>query len=302
MKAYPAAITSEGDIRLNQLHKDCGSRIKYQKTCPIHGEVPPDSIVLGYEHAKDQYVTLDDEEIDKARSEADKAIKVDKFVKPDTLDPIYQDEKSYYLLPEGPVAQQPYAVVQTAMEQDGVCAVATVVMHGHDQVVLIRPVGRLLLMTMLKHDSEVRKSAEIEELVPAIPVGDKEVEMARTLMRAESVEKLDYSQFRDPHRDKLLALIQAKVAGHEIVAPPQVAAETHVINLMDALRKSVEAAKPAEAEKPKRRWPARSRNRPARRNKPNGPGLAVRYPGDRWHVERLVRAGRACAPPQPPNG
>jgi DNA end-binding protein Ku len=265
LKAFPATITAEGDIHLNQLHADCGSRIKYQKTCPIHGEVSQDSIVSGYEYAKGQYVVVEEDEVDKLRPEEDRAIRIDKFIKPGTLDGMYQDDKSYYLLPDGPVAQQAYAVVQEAIKQDGVVAIATVVWHGHDQMVMVRPVGRLLLMTMLKHDAEVRKPSEIEEFVPAVAVSEQEVEMARTVMRSQEVEKLDYSQFRDHYRDKLKALIDAKVAGQEIVAAP--AAPAQVINLMDALKQSVEKAKSAVPEKPAKKMAGTSEKKSASKKK-----------------------------------
>src|SRR5688572_7414279 len=116
VKAYTATASS-GDIRLNQLHAECNSRIQYKKTCPIHGEVTNDQIVSGYEYAKGQYVVVDPDELEKLRTEADRAIKIDVFIKPEALDPLYLSGRSYYLLPDGPVAQKPYAVIIEGMQE-----------------------------------------------------------------------------------------------------------------------------------------------------------------------------------------
>src|SRR6516162_2549902 len=114
VKAY-SAHGEGGPIQLNQLHAECNSRIKYKKTCPVHGEVTPDEIVSGYEYAKGQYVVVDPAELDKLRSEDDKALRIDTFIDPGAVDPIYMTEKSSYLLPDGPVAMKGYTIVHKAM-------------------------------------------------------------------------------------------------------------------------------------------------------------------------------------------
>src|SRR5262249_45227119 len=134
VKAFTATTTSGSEIRLNQLHAECHSRIKYQKVCPLHGEVSNDEIVSGYEYAKGQYVVIDTAELDKLRTEDDKAIKIDAVLEADTLDPIYSDGKTYYLVPDGPVAQRPYAVVRQAMAEEKRVALAQVVLHGREQL------------------------------------------------------------------------------------------------------------------------------------------------------------------------
>src|SRR5262245_15780220 len=106
VKAYTAAASGGGGIHLNQLHGECNSRIQYKKTCPIHGEVKQDQIVSGYEYSKDQYVVVDTEELDKLRTEDDKAIKVDVFFPAAALDSNYLTGQDYFLVPEGPVGQK----------------------------------------------------------------------------------------------------------------------------------------------------------------------------------------------------
>src|SRR6476660_8038642 len=99
VKAYTATTSGGGAISLNQIHVDCHSRIKYQKTCPIHGELSSDAIVSGYEFAKGQFVVINPDEIDKLRSESDKAVQIDAFVSPEIIDPVYFSGKNYYLVP-----------------------------------------------------------------------------------------------------------------------------------------------------------------------------------------------------------
>src|SRR5262245_43595897 len=111
VKAYTATSSSGSPIALNQLHDKCHSRIKYQKTCPVHGEVSTDEIVMGYEFAKGQYVVVNPDEIEKLRTEGDKSISVNAFVPADAIDPVYNSGKTYYLVPDGPVGQKPFSLL-----------------------------------------------------------------------------------------------------------------------------------------------------------------------------------------------
>jgi len=276
VKAYTATASGGSEIRLNQLHAECHSRINYKKTCPIHGEVTGEQIVSGYEYSKGQYVVVDTDELEKLRTEDDKAINIDTFVGRGELDPVYSSGKTYYLVPDGPVAQKPYVVLQQAMVELGRYAVARVVMHGKEQVVWLRPMDDLLSMTILSYDHEITKpSAFNEELVkPAIEAD--ELKLAKTLIDASTSKKLDFAKYKDIYTEKLTQLIEAKVAGKEIVAAP-VHEQTHIINLMDALRQSVAkvqksapaaaSAKPPKKLAPSRRPESSAAEKPARKRK-----------------------------------
>jgi DNA end-binding protein Ku len=268
VKAYTAVSSSEG-IRLNQLHVDCHSRIKYQKVCPLHGEVGNDAIVSGYEYTKGQYVVVDTAELDKLRSEDDKAITIDTFIPSDALDPMYYGGKTYYLVPDSPVGQKPYTVLYEAMADLDRHAIAQVVFHGREQLVAIRPVGGLLAMTVLNRDPEVTKPAAFTEEVPKVAATPEEMKLAETLVATATAKKFDWSKYRDVYTEKLTRLIEAKVAGKEIVAPPP---QPHagIINLMDALRQSVERLQPGAAEEgkpPKKMAPSKGRGAAARKRK-----------------------------------
>ena len=242
VKAYTTAASGGGEISLNQLHKECHSRIQYKKTCPIHGEVKQDDIVSGYEFDKGQYVVIDPEEIDKMRTAADKAINVAAFVSPDQFDPAYFTGKHYYLLPDGPVGQKSYALLVKAMKESDRYAFAQVVFSGKEQVVLVRPVNDLLVMSMLSYQQEMKPIAEFESEAPKAEVPPAELKVAKSLIETMTEDNFDFRKYRNTYTDKLTALIEAKMSGKEIVAPPQ--AETpQVVNLMDALQKSLAAAK-----------------------------------------------------------
>lgn len=251
VKAYTAAASGGGKISLNQLHKDCGARIRYQKVCPVHGEVKADEIVSGYEFAKDQYVTVEPDELSKIRSKSDKTIGIEAFVAADAVEPRYYTGRMLYLVPDGPVAKKPYAMLRQVLEQEGKVAFATGIFSNRDQVMVIRPQGKLLGATFLSYAEEVRSPAEFEPEVPDVEVEKKELDLARTLVAQLSEEKFEFAKYADQYDAALTKLIEAKVAGKEIIAPPE-EEEPQVINLMEALQKSLDAAKAkAKARPPK---------------------------------------------------
>jgi DNA end-binding protein Ku len=261
VKAYTATASGSGDIKLNQLHNVCKSRIQYKKSCPVHGEVKNDEIVSGYEYAKGQYVLVDPAELDKLRTEDDKAIKIQAFIAADTLDPVYYSDKTYYLVPDGPVAQKPYAVLCQAIRDEGRYGIAQVVFHGREQTVLLRPIDNLLAITVLNYDHEITKPAAFAEEVTSTEVSADELKLAKTLVAATTPKSFDFTVYKDVYTEKLSQLIEAKVAGKELVSPPATE-PAHVINLMDALKASVAQAQgaepaPAEAKPPKKMAPSK---------------------------------------------
>ncbi len=271
VKAYTASASGGGEIHLNQLHNECHSRIQYKKTCPIHGEVSNDDIVSGYEYAKGQYVVVDTDELDKLRTEDDKAINIQVFVPPEAIDPVYFSGRTYYLLPDGPVGTKPYAVLLKAMVEENRYAVAQVVFHGKEQLVLVRPLDNLFAMTILDYESQITKPSTFQEEAPSQDAAPDELKLAKTLIEASSTDDFELSAYRDVYTEKLTQLIEAKVAGKEIVAAPA-QEHAHVINLMDALQKSVaqlketkKGAAPAAAKPPKKMAPSKAKEEPETR-------------------------------------
>jgi DNA end-binding protein Ku len=253
VKAYTSTQSEGGTIALNQLHKTCNSRIRMPKTCPVHGEVKGDEIVMGYEYADGQYVIIDPTEIEKLRPAQDRSVRIGGFIKSDAIDPVYYSGRTNYLVPDGPVGQKPYALLLKVLTEEKRVAFAQVVMNGKDQLVVLRPMGDLIGMTFLVFEAQVRKPTEFKDEAPKVEVSPQEMALAKTLTEALEVEDFDLSKYKDHYSEKLRELIEAKIAGKEVVAPPS-EESPQVINLMEALQKSVEQAKkaatPAAAAKP----------------------------------------------------
>lgn len=244
VKGYTALEAEKERISLNQLHEECNSRIRYKKTCPIHGEVPNDEIIMGYEYGPDQYAIIDPAELNKLRSERDRAIGIDKFVSPNEIDPIYFSGQTYYLLPDGAQAQKPYAVLQKAMAVGKVVGLAQVVISNREQLVLLRPVERLLSLSVLHYDAAIRPAAIFDEQLGETQVTAQELKLAKMLLDSVAAKSAELSDYRNVYNERMEALVKAKIAGREIVTTAAEDRGPPVINLMDALKASLEKHRP----------------------------------------------------------
>jgi len=257
--AVPAAAPGGGEVRLHQLHAECHSRIRYKKTCPLHGEVPPQEIVMAYEYEKGMYVVIDAEEREHLHSRSEKSITLEKFVPPESVDPIYYSGQNLYLLPDGPGGQKPYAVLVKAMQAEGLHAIGQAATSGRDELVVVRPVEGLLAVSFLRFASQVKQPAAVLEEPLDTPVTSDELKLARTLIQQVSADEAGLEKYRDTYTEKFMELIEAKIAGREIVAE-QEEEEPPIVNLMDALRKSL-----AGERRPAARKGRAKRTRPAPR-------------------------------------
>ena len=241
VEAVNSAESGGGKLHFNQLHASCHSRIKYQKVCPTHGEISNDEIVSGYEYSPGEYVIVDPEELDQVRSESDKAIHIDKFLAPDAVDPIYFGGDTYYLLPDGEAGVKPYSVLLATMEHENRVAIGQVIFSGKERLVMLRAVEGVLSMSMLKYENELREPKDIAPEVKKSAVSKAEMRLADMLLKASLSDHFDIGDYPDPYLERMQKLIDAKVAGEEIIKPPE-EQEPQVINLMDALRESVAKA------------------------------------------------------------
>lgn len=248
VKAYNAAAPARGKIGFHLIHQPCGSRIRYEKVCPIHGEVPSEEVVSGYEHSKGQYVIVQRGEKSGLRLEDDKAIGIDTFVRPQAIDPLYYSGRTYYLVPDGKVALKPYAVLLDAMREGDRYAIAQVVFSGRGHVAAVRPCGNVLALTLLSYASEVKAPAEFEGMVERPDVTAEERRLAETLIEASTADSFDIARYKDEYTADLAQLIEGK-AKKAKPAPAKAGEAPAVINLMDALRKSLDQAR----EHPQRR-------------------------------------------------
>jgi len=238
IELYPSMVKGGGDIDLTWLHRTCHSRIHYKKVCPIHGEVDKDEIVSGYKSSQSKYVVIEPEELAKLRSQSDKTMTVEAFIPPAALDQIYYSDMSYYVLPDGPAAEKPYEVFCEAMQQQENYGIAKIVLFKRDHVAVLRPYNGLLLATALTYAERFKKPSEFKEEVPKVKASSKELELAKTLMDVLKPKEFDFSQYKDPYRDRMLELVRAKVSGQAIEVPPEEEVP-ETINFMDALKKSL---------------------------------------------------------------
>jgi DNA end-binding protein Ku len=236
VRVFPATDAA-ATISFNQLHRECRTRIQQKRWCPsCEQEVPNTDIVKGYEFEKGKYVVMDEEDLAKVRPESTRVINVVQFTEAKTIDPIYV-EKPYYLAPDGAVAAEAFAVMREGMA--GKAAVGKVALYGREYLVAIQPRENGLVMYTLRHAEEVRSMNAIDELksVPA-KIKPDEVKLARQVIGNFETGG-DLTEYKDDYQNELRKIIDAKVAGEEIVAPEEEEAPK-VVNLMEALRQSLE--------------------------------------------------------------
>ncbi len=236
VRVYPATESS-ATVSFNQLHAECQTKIQQKKWCPhCEREITSAEVVKGYEFEKGRWVVIGDEDIAKVKTESTRIINLMQFTDEDAIDPMYVD-KAYYLAPEGPMAADAYAVMRDGMK--GKAGIGKVAIHGREYLVAIRPHKQGLVMYTLHHAAEIRTIDQIDELREVRgTVNPAEMKLARQVI--ESIEgELNLADYTDEYQQGLRALIDAKVAGEEVAMPAE-SAPPKVVDLMEALRKSLE--------------------------------------------------------------
>jgi DNA end-binding protein Ku len=237
VKVFPATDAA-ATLSFNQLHGECQTRIQQKRWCPkCEREVPNTDIVKGFEFDKGRYVVVEDEDLQKVRVESTRVIALEKFTADTDIDPIYL-ERPYYLAPDGPVARDAFAVIREGMK--GMAGIGKVALYGREYLVKVQPREKGLVMYTLRHAAEIRSMEAIDELAEMpTTVKPEEVKLAKQVMATfEGEANLD--SYKDEYQVGLREIIDAKIEGREIVAP-EVEAPPKVVNLMEALRKSLDS-------------------------------------------------------------
>jgi DNA end-binding protein Ku len=243
VKLFPSVSPSDG-IHFNNLHKACGTRVKYQYHCPKDDVlVSRDEMVKGYEFAKGQFVTFTEEELDAVLEQATGAIDIVEFVPIDEVDPIYYD-KAYYVAPEEGAARA-YQLLAAALRKTGLCALAKYAARGKQYLVMIRAVKLGLVMQQLHYPAEVRPMTEVG--VENAEVRDGELDLAVKLIEQSRTRSFKPEQYSDEVRARIEALIGRKVEGEDITRTPFASPKAQVIDLMAALKQSLGGAPGAPA-------------------------------------------------------
>jgi DNA end-binding protein Ku len=236
VRVFPATDAA-ATVSFNQLHRECRSRIQQKRWCPTcQVEVANTDLVKGYEFEKGRYVVVDEEDLAKVKTESTRVINIVQFADASLIDPVYV-ERPYYLAPDGNVAAEAFAVMREGMQ--GKAAIGKLALYGREYLVAIQPRETGLVMYTLRHASEVRSMSAIDELkiVPA-RIKPDEVKLARQVIGNFETGG-DLTQYKDDYQEQLRGLIDAKIAGEDVATPAE-EAPPKIVNLMDALRESLE--------------------------------------------------------------
>jgi DNA end-binding protein Ku len=247
VRVYNAVSGSE-KVAFNLLHKDTHNRIQMKPHDPELGAVERGDLVKGYQYEKDQYVIFTEEDFDKVQIESSNAIVIEKFVDAEDVDPIYF-ESPYYVAPDGAVAEETFRVVQQAMREEGKVALSRVVLSNRERLIALMCRDKGFLMMTLRSANEVRDAKDYFSDIKDEKADPEMLELAKRLIEQKSGE-FDPSTFRDRYQDAVIDMVKAKVKGQEPVlakAPER----GKVINLMDALRRSLGEEKPPAKSKPR---------------------------------------------------
>ena len=262
IKVFPATDAG-ATLGFNQLHAECQTRIQQKRWCPkCEREVPNTELVKGYEFEKGRFVVIEDEDIEKVRVDSTRVINLEKFTDDAAIDPIYL-ERPYYLAPDGDVAKEAFAVMREAMK--GKAGIGKVALYGREYLVKVQPREQGLVMYTMRHANEIRKMDAIDEL-EGLPdkIKPAEVKLAEQVI-ATFEGDVDFESYRDEYQDGLRQIIDAKIEGREVVTP-EIEAPPKVVNLMEALRKSLDSISTAKKKSaaPVARMPAPKKRAGAR--------------------------------------
>lgn len=229
--------TVDNDIHFNQLEKESKARIKYKKYCSHCGkEVAAKDIIKGYEYEKDKYVVMTDDELERIKTKKDKTIHILQFTKMSEVNMIYY-EKDYYAIPEAG-AEKAYELLRQALLAEKKVAIAKTVMGTNEKLLVLYPLKDGMIVKTLFYNDEI---AAVPKQVPKMKLGDQELEMARMLIQ-NMTQPFDAEQYQDEYQARLRDAIMKKIQGQEIVTVDS-SAPDNVIDLMEALKKSLEQTK-----------------------------------------------------------
>jgi len=236
IRVFPAT-DSAATISFNQLHRECQTRIQQKRWCPkCECEVPLSDVVKGYEFEKGRYVVMDEEDLSKVRPESTRVIDLVQFAPVESIDPIFV-ERPYYLAPDGQMAQEAFAVMREGMK--GKAGIGKLALYGREYLVAVQPKDKGLVMYTMRRANEIRSMDAIDELsgVPS-KVKPEEIKLAKQVISNFEGE-FNLAEHADAYQEELQRIIDAKIAGEEVVATTE-EAPPKVVNLMDALRQSLD--------------------------------------------------------------
>lgn len=254
-----AAITASEKVSLHQYDKDSGDRIHYLKVDDDGDEVPAEDIIRGYEYEKGSYIPVEDKDLDALKLESKHTIELVQFTGLDDIDPIYF-EKSYYVVPEGEIAEEAFLTVRDALKNAKKAAIGQVVLNRKERIVSLRPCGNGLIMDTLRYSYEVREAEKYFEDIPAkAKINKEQLELAELLIK-QKTKKFEPKAFKDHYQAGLLEIIQAKLKGKKVSSTSgKKPKEEKVVNIIDALKKSLAKTDTKTKKKPAKSTSSKSK-------------------------------------------
>jgi DNA end-binding protein Ku len=251
-----SAVESNSEITFNQIHKPTGKRIKYEKVVPGIGPVESSDIVKGYQIEPDVYVTLEPEEIESLKLESKKTIDLIQFVAESEIDPRYY-ERPYYIVPRDEVAAEGYLVIREALLKAKKVGIAQITMHGREHLAAVMPVEKGLVLNVIRYENELRPAEKFFKELDEVTYDKGLVTLASELVARNSAV-FTPKKFKDRYAVELAELVKKKARGQKITIPTDKPRQTgNVVNLMDALKKSLDKGKPTKPAGSTRRKTAR---------------------------------------------
>lgn len=257
--ALYTATSRTSDVSFNMLHKDTHNRIRMIPTDPELGPVERSDIVKGYQYEKDQYVIVSQEEIDNVRLESTRTIDIDKFVDEEEIDRLYWNDP-YYLVPDGKVAVEAFSVIREAMARAGKIALGRVVMHQRERILAMEARDRGIVAYTLRTYDEVKKPETLFDDIPEVKTDKGMIDIAARIIEQQEGD-FDPTGFKDRYEEALRELIKEKEKGVGRVVHADAPEDTNVVDLMEALRRSLgdkggKSAAPATKKAPAAKKPA----------------------------------------------
>jgi DNA end-binding protein Ku len=251
-----SAVESNSEITFNQIHKPTGKRIKYEKVVPGIGAVASSDIVKGYQVEPDVYVTLEPEEIESLKLESKKTIDLVQFVAESEIDPRYY-ERPYYIVPKDEVAAEGYLVIREALVKAKKVGIAQITMHGREHLTAVMPVDKGLVLNVMRYENELRPAEKFFRELDEVSYDKGLVSLASELVDRNSAS-FSPKKFKDRYAVELAELVKKKARGQKItIAADKPRPTGNVVNLMDALKKSLDKGKPTKPAGSTRRKTAR---------------------------------------------
>ncbi|HTV87621.1 MAG TPA: Ku protein [Stellaceae bacterium] len=290
------ATTERDRVRFHQIHEPSGERVRQQLVVPGIGPVEREEVVKGYEYEKGRYVTIDPDDVKRLKLDTTDTIDIVEFV--EAIDPIYFDQP-YYLVPDGSVAEEGYRVIREALRQSGKTAVGRVVINGQERTIALRPLGTGLLGNAVRYADEVRRPEDYFASIAADAVEDDQLAIMDQIIQRKT-RPFDPAQFTDRYQVALRELIDEKLGGKLPAAEPE-RRPAQVINLMDALKRSLAEAEEAPPREEKNAAKPAARGRKAAAPPSGQRNLLLPVSGGGGRADAAARAG-SSKPVPPPAG